>query len=951
MKNQSIERQFQVWTAILVLIPSILIMLIFTFAQVEALRKEKQESISHRIDLQANMMEGWLSERSKDVKLLSKLDSFLDGDEAGMRMMLIAMQQECPDFDSLSFIDKNGTFQLSTLNRGINYPSAVGQPYYTAAVQGKDMISDVVIGRNSQQPIINFSAPVYDRTGKFQGLILGSVRTTTIEALLREHWIGQTGEIILVNREGVMIAEPRYANRILTREEAIRSSKMTLRLSEEARKTLLKDGSGIATWEDYLGNKVLGTYRNIPERGWTLIGSISESEVLGPIYAQVAWMAGGTMVLIFLIMPIATMLTNRIKQPLAELAEQVNQLAVTEGSTLMEPKIVTPSEGVSIGNLLERVMQANRTLREMQERYQALVQQSSSGIFVYDKGTFQVLEVNRCFAVSLGYQESEMIGMPVETFITHSVRDIQNKLAELSHKGQLSIGTRLYRHKDGSLREMDVTGAVVHYQDKQLIMVNTRDLTEKRVFEEKRRLAEAIFNFTDEAILVTGKDGCILDMNPAFIALYGYEWEELVGQKPQLLYADEASRKQVEKEVERALRTGRSWNGEIMHRKANGSVFPVWVNVNVIRDENGDAEKLVAVMTDLTCLKRAEETIVENERKYRVLFTHASDGIYTFDQETKTVLSANGRIAQMLGYTCEKLVNRPITDFVNSSHDTIDHAIAKLREDGRTFWGYDQYIRKDGTYLDVERNAAVIMDDGQELIMVNVRDISFRKRMEDQIFKDLLLAHQVQNSFLPPDIANPKLELRSIYQPHGQVSGDLFGYIWLDDGNRFFGYLLDVMGHGITAALRTTALSVIFSQAAERQESLSRRMGWINRHMGHYVADSSFMAAICFEIDFSRQSLTVASAGITYFLSSGEGLIKIPGLFLGLDEQEAFDELQLEISSGDCFYFVTDGISDGLSDQLVSELQAASFPGAVLLLNKVALTSKDDATVMAIQIR
>ncbi|MBC8014264.1 MAG: hypothetical protein H7X79_00785 [Sporomusaceae bacterium] len=49
----------------------------------------------------------------------------------------------------------------------MRYPSAIDKPYFQAAQAGKEYISDVVIGRNSGQAIINFSYPIYDDTGTF----------------------------------------------------------------------------------------------------------------------------------------------------------------------------------------------------------------------------------------------------------------------------------------------------------------------------------------------------------------------------------------------------------------------------------------------------------------------------------------------------------------------------------------------------------------------------------------------------------------------------------------------------------------------------------------------------------------------------------------------------------------------------------------------------------------
>ncbi|TWH48361.1 EAL domain-containing protein [Sporomusa sp. KB1] len=324
MKNLTLKHQFKRWTVLLVVVPSLLIMAIYTIGQIQLAKQNNLELISQRVDFQQRLIEYWVEERANDVRKISQLEPFRNADVEQMGNILSLMQRNSTDFDSLSYIDKDSYFRLSTLAGGIHHISTAGQPYFQAAALGKEYISDVVIGRNSGLPIINFSSPVYDNTGSFQGLILGSVRTTTLEVLLRDNWMGKTGEIILVNNEGTMLAEPRYVNVLIDKGLIDKSSKMKTKLSPQAMQKIHLGGTGSASWVDYLGNKVLGAYQFIPERGWTLIGSISEDEILIPIYTQVGVMAGGTILLVLFLLPLATLFTNRIKRPIDWLIGQSN---------------------------------------------------------------------------------------------------------------------------------------------------------------------------------------------------------------------------------------------------------------------------------------------------------------------------------------------------------------------------------------------------------------------------------------------------------------------------------------------------------------------------------------------------------------------------------------------------------------------------------------------------
>lgn len=327
MRTQTLRRQFTIWTAFLVLIPSLLIMAIHTGGRISDARDQNLALISQRVAAQQQLIEYWLGERMNDIRTISRSESFRSGDPARMQRKLAETQLSNKNFDSLSYIDKTGYFRLSTLAGGIRFPSTAGQPYYQAALAGREYISDVVVGRNSGLPIINFSAPVYDDAGTLKGLILGSVRLTMLEALLKNTWLGETGEVFIVDKYGTMLTEPRHVDSLIARGLVKDTARLKLKITDDAFRNIRLGESGTATWTDYLGDRVIGAYQAIPERGWTVIGKIKEDEVFAPMYRQLYAMAGGTILVLLLFLRLATRLTDRFEQPIVWLIRQSNLVA------------------------------------------------------------------------------------------------------------------------------------------------------------------------------------------------------------------------------------------------------------------------------------------------------------------------------------------------------------------------------------------------------------------------------------------------------------------------------------------------------------------------------------------------------------------------------------------------------------------------------------------------
>lgn len=195
--------------------------------------------------------------------------------------------------------------------------------------------------------------------------------------------------------------------------------------------------------------------------------------------------------------------------------------------------------------------------------------------------------------------------------------------------------------------------------------------------------------------------------------------------------------------------------------------------------------------------------------------------------------------------------------------------------------------------------------------------------------------------------------MKAIYKPHGHISGDLYGYNWLEPGKKLFGYIIDVMGHGIATALQAATIRLLFEQAAKLDGDLNMKMAWLNTNASPYFVEDSFAAAICFEIDFTNHTLSCCTGGINHFIvlhNHCRQVITVPGLFLGLMENTTFDICKVSFAHGDSFFFLSDGLIDYLPDK--PETTGADFNTEYNRLLKLANgPCRDDATAMCFCIK
>lgn len=403
---------------------------------------------------------------------------------------------------------------------------------------------------------------------------------------------------------------------------------------------------------------------------------------------------------------------------------------------------------------------------------------------------------------------------------------------------------------------------------------------------------------------VRGNELPIIYCNKALSRLYQMDLNEL-NHLPYLKFRERFNNPEVLEELIRGIRSGTLFSLELCNER-DGRLFWTSLNISPVRSENGNILYSAIVETDITGERLLLQAIEEKFNEQRNILNSIPDLFYVTDPHGNLV-RWNKAFNNFIGNQSDDLKGLPVKDLILESdsglyEETIKSVFQKGSADVEITFQYKK------TCLPLHLSATLYQDqDGKVLGMACVgKDISDRI----QLRKDVTYAAAIQQSFLPLPFRNEHLEIKTYYKPQNFISGDFFDYRWR--GNTLVGYLIDLMGHGLATALQLSALRILIQQADESEGTLVEKLKVINQSLIPYFQDGFYATAIAFSLDFDKNLLTYASAGINHFFHNQQ-VIEVPGSFLGTFPDLEIDEHQLSFNKKDQFIFCTDGFYDSFS--------------------------------------
>ncbi len=376
--------------------------------------------------------------------------------------------------------------------------------------------------------------------------------------------------------------------------------------------------------------------------------------------------------------------------------------------------------------------QAERALAASEEQYRGVFNASADALVLWNS-ELQVVDVNPAYLRIYRRRREDVVGFGYPAYYPKEYVEKRQQLIRRALAGETcELQTQSYR-ANGELFEVEWRVVPVLHRGEPHALAIARDITERRRAERALAASEeqyrGIFNASADALVLWDSELRIVDVNPAYLRIYGFTREQVVGTGYPTDLPSEyvAGRLQL---VRRALE-GEACELQTQAYRANGELFEV--DLRVLPIMHRGIPHVLAIARDITQRKAAEEALRASEEQYRAIFNASADALILWDSRYRRV-DVNPAYETMYGWTREEAIGRGYEhpsfppEYIRPRHELVRRALA-----GENCRAELEAMRKDGERILTEVHAIPFRHRGEPHVLAIARDITERKRVEERL--------------------------------------------------------------------------------------------------------------------------------------------------------------------------------------------------------------------------
>lgn len=416
------------------------------------------------------------------------------------------------------------------------------------------------------------------------------------------------------------------------------------------------------------------------------------------------------------------------------------------------------------------VAQRTAALQRSEGYYRGVFDNALNAILILDDdGNF--VEANPAACRLLGYTQAELLRKRIPDIAPNIAPEDFPTIWQAFIDGGPQTGEIQLKGKSGQIIESEYQSVANFVPGRHLSIIH--DITERKRTEQALRDSEAhfraVWEIATDAMVLSDADGVVLDANPAYVKLYGYPLEAVVGQPFTTIYPPErqAAALNYYREVFAEPQIRPAY--ETSFSRPNGKRLYVESRIGFITNPEGQRTALLSIIRDITSHKETEAALRLSEERFKTIAKNAGMIVAQIDTELRYVWLYN----PWPEFTSEDVIGK--RDDELASHEGVEETMALKREVLATGVGKRQKItyNPEAGSLTYDVLAEPLYDAAGELIGLTTigLDLTEQKRAEDRIRQ---LSQAVEQSPEAIIITNAQEEIEYVNPAFTTITGYSF---------------------------------------------------------------------------------------------------------------------------------------------------------------------------------
>lgn len=417
-----------------------------------------------------------------------------------------------------------------------------------------------------------------------------------------------------------------------------------------------------------------------------------------------------------------------------------------------------------IGSFQDITERKNRELeiKRNEEKYKFLFDHSPNPMFIFEVKSDRVIDANAAAMAMYGYSKEEF--QELKAVDLRPEREIEKYLRISQHGKHDSEEIRTFRggfhkKKNGEEFVVDIYTRTTMIDGVKANIVVVNDVNEKYKYEQEllktNNVLTALVSNAPIGLVNVDRDGKVAELwNPKAEEIFGWKKEEVIGKK--LPYVQPSKLEEFKINLGRGFNKKRPFITEIERVKKNGDTVYLKEFVTPLLDDEGNVQKVMMLIEDITDKKKVEFALVGSEQKYRNLVEASHDLVWRIDPEGHFNF-INNASSSILGYSPTDMIGKSFLEYINPEKAEETFKVHQNVIQGDIYESFPlEMITVGGELRHLSATAYPIVNDANEIVGCSgtATDITHLKNYQSQLEESLAekeilikeIHHRVKNN-------------------------------------------------------------------------------------------------------------------------------------------------------------------------------------------------------------